>query len=89
VTVELRDFEDAMKRLEHVVQQLESGKASLEESLTLFEEGMRLSKQLMELLSSAQGKVEQLLSDTPAAEEGSLHDGRSVEEAAPDSGTGA
>lgn len=87
--MELRDFEDAMKRLEHVVQELESGKTSLEQSLSLFEEGMQLSKQLRELLSSAQGKVEQLLGSTPAGQEGSPHDGHTLEEIAPDSGTGA
>ncbi len=87
--MELRDFEDAMRRLEHVVHELESGKASLEHSLSLFEEGMRLSKQLRELLSSAQGKVEQLLGDSPAAQEGSPYDGRPLEETTPDSGAGA
>jgi exodeoxyribonuclease VII small subunit len=87
--VELRDFEDAMRRLEQVVDELESGKASLEQSLSLFEEGMRLSKQLRELLSTAQGKVEQLLGNSAVALEGSPDDRRSMEEPAPGSGTGA
>ncbi len=39
-----KKFEDAMARLEEIVTQLESGDLSLEESLNIFEEGMKLAK---------------------------------------------
>ena len=37
-------FEDALSELESIVQKLERGELSLEESLTAFEEGIRLSR---------------------------------------------
>lgn len=43
-------FEEAMKRLEEIVRQLENGKVPLEQSLNLFEEGVRLSKYCQEIL---------------------------------------
>lgn len=53
-------FESAMKRLDEIVEQLESGELPLEESLRLFEEGMGLSKRAGDLLDQAQRKVEAL-----------------------------
>ena len=37
-----KKFEEAMKRLENIVESLERGDLSLEESLKIFEEGMKL-----------------------------------------------
>jgi exodeoxyribonuclease VII small subunit len=54
-------FEDAVKRLGEIVQTLERGDLPLEESLRLFEEGVKLSRVSQERLDSAQKKVEQLL----------------------------
>lgn len=54
-------FEQAMSRLESIVKELESGEATLEESLTLFEEGVRLSGVCSELLKNAKQKVEILI----------------------------
>ena len=54
-------FEDAVKRLGEIVQTLERGDLPLEESLRLFEEGVRLSRVSQERLDAAQKKVEQLL----------------------------
>lgn len=50
-------FEQAMQRLEEVVSLLEDGKATLDESMTLFEEGTKLSAYLSELLDTAEQKV--------------------------------
>lgn len=50
-------FEQAMKRLEEIVTQLESGDAPLEKSLALFEEGTKLSTFLSKTLDSAEQKV--------------------------------
>ncbi len=54
-------FEDAIKRLSEIVQKLEKGDLPLEDSLKLFEEGVRLSRLSQERLDAAQKKVEQLL----------------------------
>ena len=50
-------FEEALSRLIEVVRILENGEASLDESITLFEEGIKLSKQCTSLLESAEQKV--------------------------------
>jgi len=54
-------FEDAMTRLEEIVEELESGELSLEESLSAFEEGIKLSKICAKLLNEAERKVEILM----------------------------
>ena len=54
-------FEDSLKQLETIVGQLEKGDLPLEESLKLFEEGMRLSAICKEELEAAEGKVQILL----------------------------
>lgn len=54
-------FEQAMARLEEIVKQLEQGDASLEDALTLFEEGARLMKKCTTQLDKAEQKVSKLL----------------------------
>jgi exodeoxyribonuclease VII small subunit len=54
-------FEDCLVRLDKIVQELEKGEVSLEKSLTLFEEGMKLSSTCRKELEEAEGKVEILL----------------------------
>jgi exodeoxyribonuclease VII small subunit len=54
-------FEDALLRLEEIVQRLETGEASLEESLTLFEEGIKLARLCSGQLDGAEGKLRILL----------------------------
>jgi exodeoxyribonuclease VII small subunit len=54
-------FEVAIKRLTEIVQQLERGEIPLEESLRLFEEGVKLSRVSQQRLDSAEKRVEQLL----------------------------
>jgi exodeoxyribonuclease VII small subunit len=54
-------FEDAMTRLEEIVEELESGELSLEESLSAFEEGIKLSKICAKMLNEAERKVEILM----------------------------
>jgi len=51
-------FETALSRLEATVHSLEKGDLSLEESLKVFEEGIRLSKSCMKTLSEAERKLE-------------------------------
>ncbi len=54
-------FEEALKRLTAIVERLESGDLSLEQSLSLFEEGTRLSRSSQAQLDSAEKRVEELL----------------------------
>lgn len=54
-------FETAMKRLEQIVAELESGDLSLEKSLKKFEEGVQLSTFCTEKLDETEKKVQILL----------------------------
>ncbi len=54
-------FEATMKRLSEIVARLERGDLPLEESLALFEEGVRLSAHSQAKLDTAQKRVEELL----------------------------
>jgi exodeoxyribonuclease VII small subunit len=56
-------FEAALKQLEEVVQRLEKGELALEESLKLYEEGIRLSRLCHAKLEEAEGKIEMLMKD--------------------------
>ncbi len=54
-------FEASISRLTEIVDQLERGDLPLEESLRLFEEGVKLSRASQERLDRAQRRVEELL----------------------------
>ena len=56
-----KTFESAMKRLENIVEKLEQGDLSLEESLKIFEEGMELSKFCAGKLTDAEAKLKSLV----------------------------
>jgi exodeoxyribonuclease VII small subunit len=54
-------FEDSLKKLETIVEQLEKGDLPLEESLKLFEQGVDLSAICKKELDEAEGKVQTLI----------------------------
>ena len=56
----LFNFEDAMKELEAIVDNMEHGEFSLEESIKQFEHGVNLTKKCQEALREAEQKVSQL-----------------------------
>ncbi|MCG0274986.1 MAG: exodeoxyribonuclease VII small subunit [Thermosediminibacteraceae bacterium] len=56
-------YEDALARLEEIIEKLEMGNLSLEESLTLFEEGIKLTKICTKILDEAEGRVQVLIKD--------------------------
>ena len=58
-----KKFEAALARLEAIVTELESGELGLEQSLKLFEEGVKLSRICNARLEEAERKVEILLKD--------------------------
>jgi exodeoxyribonuclease VII small subunit len=56
-------FEKALSRLETIVTELEGGELSLDDSLKIFEEGVKLSKTCLKMLDDAERKVEILVQD--------------------------
>ncbi|MGE5607283.1 MAG: exodeoxyribonuclease VII small subunit [Bacteroidota bacterium] len=56
-----RSFEEAIARLEEIVQRLETGNIALDESLNLFEEGIGLAKYCSERLDAAEGRLQVLM----------------------------
>lgn len=56
-------FEEALKRLEEVVQKLEDGDVPLEEAIDLFQEGMALSKRCSQQLDKAEQRIEMLIEE--------------------------
>ena len=56
-------FEDALKELERIVGRLESGDATLQESIDLFERGQLLRRACAERLDAAQARIEAIRVD--------------------------
>ncbi|MBD9415734.1 exodeoxyribonuclease VII small subunit [Pseudomonas sp. PDM16] len=55
------DFEKSLADLQTLVERLESGELSLEDSLTAFEQGIGLTRDCQSALAQAEQKVQQLL----------------------------
>lgn len=53
-------FEEAMQRLQAIVEKLESGEETLDSSMKLYEEGAKLSAQCYQMLDKAEQKVTEL-----------------------------
>ncbi len=53
-------FEDAQRELEQIVERLESGQASLDEAITLWERGEELYRLCAARLDATQGRIEEL-----------------------------
>ena len=58
------EFEIALKRLEEIVSSLEGENESLENSMKLFEEGVKLTESLRNHLGSAEQRIKVLVKDT-------------------------
>lgn len=56
-------FEENISRLEQIIDLLEKGDASLDECISLFEDGVKLSKECMVMLDKAEQKIK-LLTET-------------------------
>ena len=61
--VKSNEFEKAFQQLEKIVQRLESEELPLDESLQLFEEGIRLSRFCHQTLEDVEKKIELILAD--------------------------
>ncbi len=57
-------FEASLNKLEQIVQRLEGGDLPLEDSLKLFEDGVKLSRECRERLSNAERRIEVLLRES-------------------------
>ena len=57
----MKTFEEQIAALEEIVHKLEGGSCSLDDSLKLFEEGIKLSKSCHEMLEKAEKKVSVLV----------------------------
>lgn len=62
------NFEKKMEKLETIVTSMEGGELSLDESLKLFEEGVKISRQCGEHLNKAEEKVRLLLEVSESGE---------------------
>jgi exodeoxyribonuclease VII small subunit len=60
-------FEDCLARLEQIVGRLEAGNLPLEESLTIFEEGVGLARTCSRYLEEAEKRIEVLAKDDTGA----------------------
>ena len=60
-------FEDCLARLEQIVSRLEAGNLPLEESLTIFEEGIGLARSCARYLEEAEKRIEVLARDDAGA----------------------
>jgi len=58
------NFEENLKRLEAIVEQLETKEAPLDDSLKLFEEGVKLTRSCQQTLEHAKNKVELLIKES-------------------------
>ena len=61
--VSIKNFESAMEEIEQVVEQIESGELSLEESLAAYEKGVGLVKFCYQKLNEVEKRIEFLIKD--------------------------
>lgn len=71
-------FEEGIEELESIVAKLERGEAALDESITLFERGVALTKEMQKMLETAEKKVKLLVKDGDAIEETDFPEGSGV-----------
>lgn len=57
------NFEDKIKELEQIAQELENGELNLDDSMKKFEEGMKISKECTKILDEAEKKITILIED--------------------------
>jgi len=58
-----KNFESSLEELERIVRELEQGELTLEKSLELFEQGVKLSRECQERLNQAERRIEMLTRD--------------------------
>lgn len=63
-TASIADFEKSLDELEKLVNDLERGELSLEQSLTAFERGVKLTRECQQALKTAEQRVDQLVANS-------------------------
>ena len=61
-----KTFEKSVQELDGIVSKMESGELSLDESLKLFEKGVKLTRECQKSLAEAEAKIEKLMSGIKA-----------------------
>jgi exodeoxyribonuclease VII small subunit len=79
----MKSFEERLNRLENLSEKLREGKIPLEEAVSIFEEGMKLAKELEKELSKIERKVEILVNE-PAKKGGAGSEAEPVLELFPE-----
>lgn len=59
-----KKFEDNLKRFEEIVEQLEQGDVPLEDTVKVFQEGLKLAKICKDKLKSAESEIQKLIKDS-------------------------
>ena len=75
------DFESALARIEAIIDQIESGRIGLEDSLAAYEEGARLIRRCRSILGRAEQRVEALTLDLNARDDDSPASGSRADDA--------
>lgn len=63
------NLEQSLERLETLVDKLEKGDLSLEESLSIYEEGVKLSKRCQDMLTNIEKSIETIHADNSTSKE--------------------
>lgn len=71
----MKTFEQSIKELEEIASKLEAGDVTLDESLELFEQGIKLSKSCQKMLDTAEKKVSVLMANEDGEMEKQNFDG--------------
>jgi len=66
-TIHTLSFEDALRALETIVRQLESGDVPLEDSISLYEKGEKLRQHCQKRLDAAQARIERIVAGPDGA----------------------
>ncbi|MBC1434199.1 exodeoxyribonuclease VII small subunit [Paenilisteria rocourtiae] len=69
-------YEDAMKELESIVQMLEEGNVSLEDSLDMYQRGIELTKLCQEKLAAAEDKLAKVVTEADEEEPFQVEEGK-------------
>ncbi|WP_430534666.1 exodeoxyribonuclease VII small subunit [Listeria rocourtiae] len=69
-------YEDAMKELEGIVQMLEEGNVSLEDSLDMYQRGIELTKLCQEKLAAAEDKLAKVVTESDEEEPFQAEEGK-------------
>ena len=68
------DFEASLSQLENLVEKLENSEFTLEQSLQAFEQGVKLTRQCQQALSTAEQKVQLLIEENGQSEAAPFQD---------------